>query len=210
MSSLFIYFKFKYINGPIVWQNMRLTKIEINMFIIVVTCLKCSSVQFVCKVVSDSAVLWTALHQASLSIISSWILLKLMFIELVMPSNHLILFCPILLLPSIFSSIRVFSNEPALCIRYPNMGSSASASVLPINIQDWFPLGLTFWISLQSKWLSRVFPQNTKKSSILCSAFFMVKLSHPYMTIGKTIALTIWTFLAKWCLCFLILCLGLS
>ena len=134
------------------------------MFIIVVTCLKRSSVQFVCKVVSHSAVLWTALHQASLSIISSSILLKLMFIELVMPFSHLILCCPILLLPSIFSSIRVFSNEPALCIRYPNMGSSASASVLPINIQDLFTLGLTFWISLQSKGLSRVFPQNTKKN----------------------------------------------
>ena len=89
--------------------------------------------------------------QASLSITNSWSLLKLMSIELVMPSNHLILCCPLLLLPSIFPSIRVFSNELALHIRWPNIGVSASASVLPMKIQDWSPLGWTGWISLQSK-----------------------------------------------------------
>ena len=96
---------------------------------------------------------WTAEHQASLSITNSGSLLKLMSIELVTPFNHLILCCPLLLLPSIFPSIRVFSNESTLCFTWPKYRSSASASVLPINIQDWFP-GL---ISLQSKGLSRIF-----------------------------------------------------
>ena len=74
-------------------------------------------------------------------------LLKLMSNKSVMPSNHLILCPPLLLLPSIFPSIRAFSNESALHIRWPKIGTSASASVLPVNIQDWFPLGLTGWIS---------------------------------------------------------------
>ena len=92
--------------------------------------------------------------------------LKLMSIELVMPSNCLILCCPLLLLPSIFPSISVFSNESALRIRWPKYWSfsfsiSPSASVLPMNIQDWFPLGWTGWISLQSKWLSRIFSSTT-------------------------------------------------
>ena len=100
---------------------------------------------------------WTAACQASLSITNSRSLLKLMSIESVMPSNHLILCHPFLLLPSIFPSIRIFSNELVLCIRWPNIGVSASASVLLMNIQDWFPLGLTGWISLQSKGLSRIF-----------------------------------------------------
>ena len=92
---------------------------------------------------------WTAACQASLSIISSWSLLRLMSIESVMPSNHLILCCPLLLPPPIPPSIRVFSNESALCIRWPNIGVSASSSALPVNIQDWSPLGRTGWISLQ-------------------------------------------------------------
>ena len=75
---------------------------------------------------------------------------KLMSIELVMPSNHLILCNPLLLLPSIFPRIRVFSNESALCIRWPRIGVSASTSVLPVNTQDWSPLRWTAWISLQS------------------------------------------------------------
>ena len=83
----------------------------------------------------------TAACQASLSITSSWSLLKLMPIESVMPSNHLILCHPLLLLPSIFPSIRVFSSESVLRIRWPSTGASASASVLPVNIQDLFPLG---------------------------------------------------------------------
>ena len=103
---------------------------------------------------------WTEAHQASLSITSSWRLLKLMSIELGMPSNHLILCHPLLLLPSIFHLIRVFSNESVLPIRWPKYWCF-SFSILPMNIQDWFPLGWTGWISLQSKGLSRVFSNNT-------------------------------------------------
>ena len=97
---------------------------------------------------------WTAARQASLPITNSWRPPKPMSIELVMPSNHLILCCPLLLLPSIFPSIRVFSNESAFHIRRPKFWSlSASTSVLPMNTQDWSPLGWTGWISLQSKGL---------------------------------------------------------
>ena len=104
---------------------------------------------------------WTAARQASLSITNSQSLLKLTSIMSVMPSNHLILCCPLLLPPSIFPSIRVFSNESVLCIGGQSIGASASASVLPMNIQAWFPLGWTGWISLQSKKLSRVFSNTT-------------------------------------------------
>ena len=105
---------------------------------------------------------WIAARQASLSITSSWSLLKLSSIESVMPSNHLILRRPLLLPLSIFPSIRGFSNESVLCIRWPKIiGVSASASVLPMNIQDWFPLGLTSWISLPYKGISRVFSNTT-------------------------------------------------
>ena len=102
---------------------------------------------------------WTAAYHASLSFIISQSILKLMSIELVMPSNHLILCHPLLLLPSIFPSIRIFSNELALRIRW--LGTSASSSVLPMNIQGWFPLGLIGLISLQSKGLSRVSSSTT-------------------------------------------------
>ena len=104
---------------------------------------------------------WTAAHQASLSITNSQSLLKLMSIELVMHSSQLILCHLFLLLPSIFPSIKVFSTESALSIRWPKYWSSVSALVLPRIIQDWFPLGLTGWISLQSKGLSRVFSNTT-------------------------------------------------
>ena len=121
---------------------------------------------------------WTATQQASLSMTNSWSLLKLMNTESVLPSNHLILCCPLLLLPSIFPSIRVFSNESVLCIGGQSIGVWASTSVLPMNIQDWFPLGWIGWI-------------------LRCSAFFIVQLSHPYTTPEKTIALTTWTFVGK-------------
>ena len=104
---------------------------------------------------------WTAAQQDSLSITNSQSLLKLMSIESVMPYNYLILSCSLLLLPSIFPNIRVFSKESVLPIRWPSIGVSASASVLPMNILDWFPLGWTGWISLQSKGLSRVFSNTT-------------------------------------------------
>ena len=104
---------------------------------------------------------WTAAHQASLSITNSRSLLKLMSIESVMPSNHLILCRPLLLPPSIFPSIRVFSNELFFASGGQSIRVSASTSVLPMNTQDWSPLGWTGWISLQSKGLSRDFSNIT-------------------------------------------------
>ena len=104
---------------------------------------------------------WTAACQVSLSITNSWSLLKLVSIESVMPSNHLILSHPLLLLPSIFPSVGVFSMSQFFASRSQSIGDSVSASVLPMNIQDWFPLGLTGWISLLSKELSRVFSNTT-------------------------------------------------
>jgi len=139
---------------------------------------------------------WAAACQASLSIANPWSLLKLVSIELVMPSNHLILCPPLLLLPSIFPSISVFSNESVLHIRWPKYWSF-SFSISPSNEYS----GL---ISFRMDWLALLAVQGTLKSllqhhsskaSILqCSAFFIVQLSHPYMTTGKTIALTRWTF----------------
>ena len=104
---------------------------------------------------------WITAHQASLSITNSLSLPKPMSIESVMPSSHLIFWRPLLLLPPVPPSIRVFSSESSLCMRWPNIGVSASASVLPMNTQDWSPLGWTGWISLQSKGLSRVFSNTT-------------------------------------------------
>ena len=141
---------------------------------------------------------WTAACQASLSITNSQSLLKLMSIKQVMPSSHLILRYPLLLLPSIFPSIRVFSNKSSLPIRWSNSGASASASALPMNIQDWFPLGLTGWISLQSKGLSRIFSNTTvQKHQFFSIQPSHIQLSHPYTTTRKTIALTIQSFVGK-------------
>ena len=118
---------------------------------------KVPSVQFSCSVVSKSATLWAAARQASLSITNFWSLLKLMSIESVMPSNHLILCHPLLLLPSIFPSIRVFSNESVLHIRWPKYWNF-SFSICPSNeYSGLISLGLTGLISLQSKGLSTVF-----------------------------------------------------
>ena len=104
---------------------------------------------------------WTAAHQASLSFTISWSLLKLISIESMMLSNNVILCCPILLLPSIFPSTTVFSNESALHIRWQSTGALAPASVLPMKIQGWFSLDLTGLISLLSKGLSRVISSTT-------------------------------------------------
>ena len=142
---------------------------------------------------------WTAAHQASLSITNSWCLLKLLSIESVMPSNHLILCCPLLLLPSIFPSIKVFSNESALHIRWPKYSSlsfnisPSSEHPGPISFRmDWLDL-----LAVQGT-LKSLLQHHSSKSSILWpSAFFIVQLSHPYMTIGKTIALTRRTFVDK-------------
>ena len=143
---------------------------------------------------------WTAACQASLSITNSQSLLKLMSIESVMPSNHLIILCcPVLLLPSVFPGIRVFSSEFILCIRWPKYWSFRF-SISPSN--EYSRL-----ISFRMDWLDHLAVQGTLKSllqhhsskaSILQhSAFFVVQLSHPYMTTGKTIALTRWTFVGK-------------
>ena len=152
------------------------------------------------SVVSDSLwPPWTAARQASLSITNSWSPPKPMSIELVMPSNHLILCHPLLLLPSIFPSIRVFSNESVLPIRWPKYWSS-SFNISPSNEHpglisfriDWLNL-LAFEGTLKS-----LLQHHSSKASILwCSAFFMVQLSHTYMTTGKAIALTRWTFVGK-------------
>ena len=141
------------------------------------------------------ATTWTVAFQASLSITNCQSLLKLMSIESVMPSNRLIL-CHPLLLPSIFPSIRVFSNESVLCIRWPKYWGFSFASVLPMNFQDWSPLGWTGWISLKSKGLSRVFSNTTVKNSSALSLPYS-PVSHPYITTGKTIALTRQTFVGK-------------
>ena len=162
------------------------------------TCHEFSSVQSLSRVWLF-ATPWTAARQASLSITNSQSLLKLMSIESVMPSNHLIFCCPFLLLPSVFPSIRVFSNESVLHIRWPKYWSFIF-SISPSNEY----LGL---ISLRMDWLDLLAVQETLKSllqhhssqaSILqCSAFFMIQLSNPYMTTGKTIALTRQTFVSK-------------
>ena len=115
----------------------------------------------------------TAASQASLSITNSWSLLKFMSIELVMPANYLTLCHPLLFLPSIFPSIRVFSNESVLPIRRPKYWSFSFSIILPMNIQDWFPLGLSGLISLQAKGLSRVFSNTTVQKH----QFFGVQLS---------------------------------
>ena len=125
-------------------------------------------------------------------------LLKLMSIKLVMPFNHLIFCHLLLLLPSIFPSIRVFSNESAVRIRWPKYWSFSFNISPSMNTQDWSPLGWTGWISLQSKGLSSLLQHYSSKVSILRhSAFFIVQLSHPHMTTGKTIALTRRSFVGK-------------
>ena len=142
---------------------------------------------------------WTAACQASLSIINSWSLPKLISIELVMPSNHLILCRPLLLLPSIFSSIRVFSNESPLRIRWPkywsfcfNISPSNEHSGLISFRMDWVDL-----LAVQGTLKSLLQHHNSKASILQHSAFFRVQLSHPYMTTGKTIALMRQTFVGK-------------
>ena len=136
---------------------------------------------------SDSATPWTVACQASLSFTISQTMLKLMFTELAIPSNYLILCCPLLLLPSIFPSIRVFSSELALHIRWPKYWSFSFSISPPVNIQDWFSLGFIGLISL-SKGLSRVFSNTTVQKHQFLSAqlfFFIVQLLHLYMTTEK-------------------------
>ena len=138
--------------------------------------------------------------QASLSFTISWSLLRFMSIKLVMLSYHLMLCCTLLFLPLIFPSIRVFSNESALPIRWPNIGASASQSVPPVNIQGWFPLGSTGLFSLQSKKLSRVF----SSSAVWKHQFFYNQpslWSNSYIHISLLEKPEIWSYgslSAKW------------
>ena len=157
------------------------------------------SAQFSHSVVSDSVIPWIAARQASLSIIDSRSLPKFMSIESVMLSHDLSLCCSLLLLPSIFPSIKVLSNESALSIRWPkywsfsfNISLSSEHSGLISFRMDWLDL-----LAVQGT-LKTLLQHHCSKASILwCLAFFVVQLSHSYMTTGKTIALTRWTFVGK-------------
>ena len=154
------------------------------------------------SVVSDSlhfATTWTAVCQASLSFTISWNLVKLTSVEPVMPSNHLIICCPLLLPPSVFPSSRVFSNESAVHIRCSKYWSfsfsictSNEYSGLISFRMDWFDL-----LTVQENLKSLLQHHSSKASILQCSAFFMVLLSHLYLTTGKIITLTIWTFVSK-------------
>ena len=135
-----------------------------------------------------------------------------MCIELVMPPNHLIIYHPLLLLPSTFPSIRVFSNESALCIRWPKYWSF-SFSISPSNEYSGlisFRMDLLDFCAVQRTLKSLLQHHSSKASVLQCSIFFMVQLSHTYMTTGKTIALTRWTFFGKVMSLLLICCLGWS
>ena len=145
---------------------------------------------------SDSVASWTAAHQVSLSIPSSWSLLKLMSIESMMPSNHLILCCPLLLPPSIFPRIRICPTESVLRIRWPkywifsfSISPSDEYSGLISFRMDWLD-----FLAVQGTLKSLLQHHSSKASILRSSAFFIVQLSHPYMTTGKTIALTRQTF----------------
>ena len=147
-----------------------------------------SSVQFSHSVVSDSlATPWIVARQASLSITSSWNLLKLMSIELVMPSSHLILCHPLFLLPPILPSIRVFSNESTLRVRWPKYWSFSfnispskeHPGLIPFRM-DWLDL-----LAVQGTLKSLLQHHSSKAAILLRSAFFIVQFSHPYMTLGK-------------------------
>ena len=141
---------------------------------------------------------WTAACQASLSFTTSRSLLKLMSIKMVMPSNHLILCRSLLLLPSIFPSTGSFPGSQFFASGGQSIGVSASASVLPRNIQDRFPLGFPLGLTDFQGTLKSLLQHHSSKASVLQhSAFLMVQLSHPYMTTGTTTALTRWIFVGK-------------
>ena len=142
---------------------------------------------------------WSVAYQASLSITNSWCLLKHLFTEMVMPSSHLILCHPFLLLPLIFQSTRVFSNESDFHIRWPKYWSFVF-SISPSNEYSGLISVRMHWLDLLAvqKTLKSLLQNRSSKASIFQpSAFFIVQLSHPYMTTGKAIALTRWTFVGK-------------
>ena len=192
----------------VVFTDINKYLMDYNMKII--WACKFSSVQLSC--VQLFATPWTAACQASLSITNTWSPPKPKSIESVMPSNHLILCCPLLLLPSIFPSIRVFSNESALHIRWPKYWSF-SLNISPSNEHpglisfkmDWLDL-----LAVQETLKSLLQHHSSKASTLWHSAFFTVQLSHPYMTTGKTIALTRRTSVSKGMSLILICCLGWS
>ena len=144
---------------------------------------------------SHSVALWTTARQASLSITNSQSLLKLMSIESVIPSNHLLLCHPFLLLPSIFPNIRVFSDESVLPIRWPKYWSF-SFNISPSGLIS-FRMGWLDLLAVQGTLKSLLQHHSSKASILWCSAFLIAQLSHPYMTTGKTIALTKWAFVGK-------------
>ena len=157
-----------------------------------------SSVQLLSRILLF-ATPWTAARQASLSVTYSWSLLKLMSIESVMPSNHLILCRPLFLLPSIFPSIRIFSKESVLHIRWPEYWSF-SFTISPSNEHSGLISSRMDWLDLHAVQgtLKSLLQHHSSKASILQhSAFFIGQLSHPYMTTGKTIALTRRKFVSK-------------
>ena len=210
MSSLLIYFTHSslYVLTPY-WHlapphspliNTNLSSISVGLLFCCCYCCYSHTVQYSVQLFSHVrlfATPWIAACQSFLSIINSRSLVKLMSIESVMPSNHLILCRPLSLPPSIIPSIRVFSNESVFRIMWPKFDVPASASVLPMNIQDWFPLGWTGWISFLSKGCSRVFSNTTiQKHQFFGAQLSLQSNSHIYlyMTTGKTIALTRWTF----------------
>ena len=198
--DIFIKFIWNEVIHPSLYQFICLIIISSSQF---------SSVSQSCSTLCNT---WTAAYQASLSITNSQSLLELMSIESEMPSNNLIPCCPLLLLPSIFSSIRVFSNKSVLCIRWPKYWSF-SFSIRPANEYSGlisFRIDQCDLLAVQDILKSLLQHHNWKASILQRSIFFMVQISHLYITTRKTIALTIWTFVNKWFLCFLIHCLGLS
>ena len=170
----------------------------LSIFTLLILLLQFSSVKLLSRVWLFATPRTTA-HQASLSITNSQSSPKPMSIESVMPSSHLILCHPLLLLPSIFPSIRVFSNESALHIRWPKYWSFS----FNISTTNEHPGLISFrmdWLDLLAvqETLKSLLQHHSSKTSILwCSVFFIVQISHPYMTTGKTIALTRWTFVGK-------------
>ena len=176
------------------WIYIRVKILDAIEIKLVLIWTQFSSVQLLSRV-QLFVIPWITAHQASLSITNSLSLPQLMSIELVMPSNHLILCRPLLLLPSIFPSIRVFSNESAPHIRWPEYWSfsfNISPSSVHPGLMDWLDL-----LAVQGTLKSLLQHHSSKAPILWCSAFSIVQLSHPYMTTGKIIALTKQTFVGK-------------
>ena len=192
---------------PLLWQQTNTLRITLEvslqqkiwiLYIRILEVLQCSSVQSLSRVRLFMTP-WTAACQASLSITNSWSSLRLMSIESMMPSNHLILCHPPLLLPTIFPSIRVFLDESILRIRWPKYWSF-SFSISPSNEYSGLISFRVDWLDLftvQGALKSLLQCHSSKASILWCSAFFIVQLSHPYVTTGKTVALTRWIFVDK-------------